>query len=469
MIKKYLLFLVVVFLLNNAFSQKVYTIKGTIKEMPSKKVILTDLYGHRQNVIDSTFIDENGKFSFTIKKKITVGFIRLMIGKDAKSQYYGGPDSYIDLIFNDENIEFYTDFKKPVDSMNIISSKENRIYYDFLKHDDKVNFQLDVLSQLPAVFPKGDDLYPEFEKKYSRLQRKNHEYIDKLIKDYPDYYAIHVIKSKRYPFLDYSLSSEGKSIFIKAHYFDNVDFLDTLLLRSEIFASKIIGYIQLFRNQMLNKEEQEIEFTNAVDTILYKASGNQKVLKYVCDYMSMGFDKLNNENIIKHIAEYYVKESTCDKNESSLDNMYKKRLEGYKKLAIGNQTPDIEDKDIYGKQISLSKVINPKVLVIFWASWCPHCMETIPELKKFYDEENKLNPGNFEVIAISLDTNKVEFSQVITKNQLNWMNICNLKGWNDKHAEDYYVYATPTMILLDKNKKILAKTTNIEELKQYFK
>ena len=41
-------------------------------------------------------------------------------------------------------------------------------------------------------------------------------------------------------------------------------------------------------------------------------------------------------------------------------------------------------------------------------------------------------------------------------------------GQDGTVASDYYIYATPTMFLLDKEKRILGKPTSFEELKELF-
>lgn len=43
------------------------------------------------------------------------------------------------------------------------------------------------------------------------------------------------------------------------------------------------------------------------------------------------------------------------------------------------------------------------VLLHFWASWCPPCVDEIPSLNKLYDSFNK---DQFEIIGISFDNDK---------------------------------------------------------------
>ncbi len=70
--------------------------------------------------------------------------------------------------------------------------------------------------------------------------------------------------------------------------------------------------------------------------------------------------------------------------------------------------------------------------------------------------------------AVSIDTVKSEWQSFVNNNNLTWINVCDLNGWDGKAALDYYLYATPTMFLIDKNKKIISKPAAIEELKSIF-
>ena len=86
----------------------------------------------------------------------------------------------------------------------------------------------------------------------------------------------------------------------------------------------------------------------------------------------------------------------------------------------------------------------------------------IPELKALYN-----NPGipGFEVLAISVDSSASDYSTALAMHATKWINYSELKGWDCQAAEDYSIYATPSMFLLDRNRKILARPVSVSELK----
>jgi thiol-disulfide isomerase/thioredoxin len=104
-------------------------------------------------------------------------------------------------------------------------------------------------------------------------------------------------------------------------------------------------------------------------------------------------------------------------------------------------------------------------LIIFYASWCPHCQTLLPEVYKLYKSQKE---KNVEVLAVSIDTSRTDWLRFIRTNNLNWINVSDLKTWNGKAASDYYLYATPTMFLIDQSKKLIQNSPSIEELKNCF-
>ena len=443
---------------------KEYNLKGTITNLPKPYVILEAIHNYEPEFIDTLKADKSGTFSFQFKKSFSPGVYRLVLGKSLKAQFFGGAETYIDFIFNKEDIEFTTDFMNADDQIQFTKSQENKIYFEFLKKDDKTNTQLEVLSQIKEFFPDGDEFYPDVKKRYNTLQDDYFAYTDKIIADNKDFFVSRIIKSKRYPRLAFELSNEDKAKYIKIHYFDNVDFNDTMLIYTDVFSSKAFGYLQLYKNQQLPKDKQEKEFMKAIDFIFGRANTNEKVYKYIRNYIIKGFERIDSEPVLTYIADNYTSKNTCESDKEALK--LNRRVEGFKKLSISAQSPDLNINDINGKKVSLSGIQSEYVLIIFWASWCPHCTDMLPQLKPVYE---KIDRKKMEIIAISVDAEEKDWKGFLLKGNYGWVNSCDFKSWDGKAASDFYVYATPTMLLLDKSKKILSKPTTFDELKDALK
>jgi thiol-disulfide isomerase/thioredoxin len=100
------------------------------------------------------------------------------------------------------------------------------------------------------------------------------------------------------------------------------------------------------------------------------------------------------------------------------------------------------------------------VLVVFWASTCAHCLELLPQLNSWYLSQNQ---ANLEVVAISLDTSAVNFERFTESLHPAWISAYDPLAWEGKVAGDYFIYATPSLFLLDKERTILAKPTSFRQ------
>jgi len=122
-------------------------------------------------------------------------------------------------------------------------------------------------------------------------------------------------------------------------------------------------------------------------------------------------------------------------------------------LQIGDQIIDFTFNDINGKPVSIIDYRNKYVLIELWASWCAPCRTENPNLLKAYEEYNS---KGFEIIGISLDTDKDSWLKAIEKDNLNWTNLSDLKGWENRIIQHYKIKGVPKNILIDRTGKIIA-------------
>ncbi|HSL88824.1 MAG TPA: TlpA disulfide reductase family protein, partial [Ignavibacteriaceae bacterium] len=124
---------------------------------------------------------------------------------------------------------------------------------------------------------------------------------------------------------------------------------------------------------------------------------------------------------------------------------------------------DIVMQNETGKEIKLSSLSSDKILLVFYSTDCPHCTELLPELYKLYKEQKS---NKIEVLAISLDENRVAWQEYIKTNGYNWINVNDTSAWSSKAARDYYIYATPTMFLVDKTRRLITMPGDVGEIRK---
>lgn len=65
----------------------------------------------------------------------------------------------------------------------------------------------------------------------------------------------------------------------------------------------------------------------------------------------------------------------------------------------GQQAPDIQLTTLEGKPFKLSDYRGEKVILNFWATWCPPCKAEMPDMQEFHEKHR--NEG-VEVVAVNL-------------------------------------------------------------------
>lgn len=113
----------------------------------------------------------------------------------------------------------------------------------------------------------------------------------------------------------------------------------------------------------------------------------------------------------------------------------------------------IPDRD--GNEIALSSLEGKVVLISFWASGNSPSIQAMLQLQSTY---NKYHNRGFEVYAISLDNNKINWMNAIDFNEFNkWINVSELSFPESKAALLYNITQLPTNFLINRNGDIVGK------------
>ncbi|WP_010676501.1 peroxiredoxin family protein [Bacillus timonensis] len=115
-------------------------------------------------------------------------------------------------------------------------------------------------------------------------------------------------------------------------------------------------------------------------------------------------------------------------------------------ISEGQLAPDFTLKTINGEEMKLSAFRGKKVILNFWASWCPPCKAEMPHMQEFY-MENKEN--NFELLSVNLTTAEKKSSDVarfVDEYELTFPVMLDEHG---EIGQIYQAYAIPTSYMID--------------------
>jgi peroxiredoxin len=444
---KYLIAVILVFNFGIGYSQN---IEIEIKNFKQNKAYLASLSGEKVTPTDTIKSSGEGVFQFKINKvKHISGIYRITFDKN----------KWLDFVNDGEDINITTNANNILDSLKVLSSESNKLYYTFIKLNKQYKSKSDLLQLILARYPNDDDYYTSSQNKLKQLQTDYLDFVNVTSQKNPKSFIARYIKSSQLPIVDGAIPLEKQVNYLKAHSLDFVDFHDADLINSDAFSNKSIEYLTYFRNPQLPKDLLEKEFMVAVDTILNKAKVNEAVYKHITEYLLDGFKKFGFDVIINYILENYViKDDICI--DQKLETALHRRFDQAKYFKVGDKVPDIVMPDSSGKQISLYSIRAEKILILFYASWCQHCNTLVPQIQELYKNQQK---RHIEVLAISIDTSRSDWLNFVKSSGLDWINASDLKGWRGKVANDYFLYATPTMFLIDNERKIIAKPLTLDD------
>lgn len=130
---------------------------------------------------------------------------------------------------------------------------------------------------------------------------------------------------------------------------------------------------------------------------------------------------------------------------------------------IGLKIEDFEMKTLKGDIFTLNKLSSNYTLLDFWAHDCFPCRAQHPRLLSIY---TKYHNKGFEIVGISLDNSKMKWKKAVQKDGITWIQISDLKGWNNVVAKRFFIDVIPYNILIDRNKQIIGSNLSPESIDQ---
>ncbi|GGB40159.1 thiol:disulfide interchange protein tlpA [Lentibacillus populi] len=114
-------------------------------------------------------------------------------------------------------------------------------------------------------------------------------------------------------------------------------------------------------------------------------------------------------------------------------------------LEVGNAAPDFQLKTLSGKNVKLSDYRGQRVMVNFWATWCPPCRAEMPDLEKFHQ--------NKDVVILAVNLTQTEQGMQEVQNFVDEFNLTFpiLLDENIEVANTYAIRPIPTSFMVDSN------------------
>lgn len=257
--------------------------------------------------------------------------------------------------------------------------------------------------------------------------------------------------------------------FVKEHFWDDVMFNDDRLLRTPFFEPKLDDYFKFYVSPDPDSIIAEVKY------MLLSARTGKEIYPYLLTKFTNKYinpEYMGQDKVFVYIFEqFYAKGDTVLLNAASRKTITER---AYSLMAnqLGLPAPQLDLTDTTGAKTSLYQIKAPFTVVAFWDPNCGHCKEEIPRLDSLY--RAKWKTKGVAVYSVNIyETEIPAWKKFIAEKKLSpdWIQAYQTKA--AKTAEEkagipnfrqlYDIFKTPTIYLLDKDKRIIAKQLSLEQ------
>lgn len=112
---------------------------------------------------------------------------------------------------------------------------------------------------------------------------------------------------------------------------------------------------------------------------------------------------------------------------------------------VDQPAPEVGVADTTGQPVHLDSLRDKVVLIDFWATNCPPCLEEMPNLKQLHAE---YNAQGFEIVGVSLDGDQTVVDEFVRRAEIPWRMIVSEPDV-ERLRERYRVRTIPALIIVD--------------------
>ncbi len=465
--KRYLIILAATFCLATARSQN-YKVTLQTSQYKSGVAYLTYHMGKNLNVEDSAAVSNKGLAIFSGKRILPAGIYALVLPGKSKSVDF--------LIEKEQVITITTDTTDLLSKTIVTGSPANILLQQYQKTIAAKAQLLDAEKRAySAATTKADTALHETN--YNKLNKDLNDYRNNIIKTQPKSMMTALLNAMKDPaVLNNKPQTHTDSLqnyyYYKTHYWDGVTFMDERIIRTPFFLPKLERY---YRELMVPEPDSIIK---EADYQLLLARSSPEMYKFLLNWLTDEYINpkyMGQDAVFVHLFEKYHSKGLSNwLNEKQMETISRR---AYMLMAnlIGAKAADLEMLDTAGRPAPLYEVAADYTVVVFWDPTCGHCREELPRLDSIYRANWKAHRVKMYgvLLADSKEDLKQEWLKYIRAHNLaDWVNVyqtkeietANTAAQKPGYRQLYDVTLTPTIYLLDKEKRIIAKKLTWQQL-----
>lgn len=109
------------------------------------------------------------------------------------------------------------------------------------------------------------------------------------------------------------------------------------------------------------------------------------------------------------------------------------------------RAPDFSGTDLQGIRHSLGDYQGKRLVLYFWATWCPACRQDTANIQNLFP---KLQQKQIEFVSVSLDKDLEQLKSYVESSHVTFPVLFDGKGWDNTISNDYGIQSTPSFVVI---------------------
>jgi len=450
------------------WAQNGYEITVTFKPYKDQYIYLGHYFGKTYPIIDSVKVDQQSRGVFKGKQPLKGGIY--LIGFPNKAGFFEV------LVDKQQQFSIVADSAKLPNGISYVNSPDNELFASYQRMVSEKGMRINGLREaLKTAASKTDST--RLIDSLNQLDLDLRTTRDQLIEQHKESFLATLLQAMREPILPAELQKPANRTdsleafrYYRDHFWDGVNFWDGRLAYTTFFEEKLERYF----NQLVVPFPDSVN--KEMDRMLGYATINPEMqrfllLHFINRYYTQRY--MWEDAVFVHLYEKYF----ADKTYPWLSEQGKKTItdRAYSLMAniLGTPASDIELPDSTGRVISLFSRKQEYTLLVFWDPTCGHCKETLPKIDSVYNSRWKKDGLGIYAVAKETEGTRSDWLRFIAdKNIGHWSHVYYSKEAEQSrvsknipgYSQLYDVQSFPTLYLLDKDKRIIAKKLSYEQM-----
>ncbi|MEI9909526.1 MAG: DUF5106 domain-containing protein [Bacteroidota bacterium] len=452
------------------FAQNGYEIKVTLKPFKNEYIYLGHYSGKQYPIIDSVKLNDKSEGVFKGPKKLGGGIY--LIAYPAKNNFFEI------LIDKQQHFSVAADTATLKKQKDFINSPDNLLFNTYQSYMADKGKEIDIARRnLTAAATAKDSIH--WNGQLKKMDSAIFAYRRNIIAQNPNSILsalLHLMTEPEVPAAEKQPGGKYDSTFayryFKDHYWDGINFWDERNARTP--ASLFDERLDKYYNTLVYPQADSV--IKELDWMLGYATNNEEMtrfllVKFINRYLNQKY--MWEDAVYVHLYQKYFSQKEYTWLTAQGKKIITDRAYSLMANIMGNPAENISLPDTTAKMRNLYADTAKFTIVCFWDPTCGHCRETLPVLDSMY--RGKWKAIGVKMFAVAKETSgtKKDWLGFISEHHLQeWTNVYYSKEEEKArvdagvpgYSQLYDVQTLPTVYLLDKEKRIVAKKLTWQQI-----